>query len=426
MARLLKVRCRETFLKGGPPTIWQARLSDLAPVTGRTYHTFDTNAGESVPDPLTFIRQNGAQFTVYSVDFDQRLLGMVKVTEGIDILKAPFLYQAQREHAEELLLVPFDVLPAVADAMTETLSGVKNVFLHNTGRCGSTLMCKAMGVIDQVLAVSEPDIFTVTFERACARDVPLTPHEEEEVITVLRCSVILLNFYLHQNHSAKALICYKLRSESIFIADLIQKAVPESKTIFMYRDLPNFYDSTLHVDFGGSYWRYFFQTVTRYDVLFRVPTIKDHHPYFRFAAEHPRMVSCPVQHGIPFINVSLWILQMQKAFDLIQEDTGNFFHASLTFKHLLEHKERIVVKVLENIGVHVSPDTDSSRVRGVFGVDSQKGNFMEGKRGRGAVRSSWVGSWDNSLFSTVLAHFNGDVDEPDFILPNTTMIADSF
>ncbi|CAH1267762.1 uncharacterized protein [Branchiostoma lanceolatum] len=418
MARLLKVRCRETFLKGGPPTIWQARLSDLVPVTGRANHVFDTETGESVP--LTFIQQNGARFTVYSLDFDQRVLGLVKVTAGIDILKAPFLYQAQREHAEELLLVPFDVLPAVADALTETLPEVKNVFLHNTGRCGSTLMCKAMGVINQVLAVSEPDIFTAVFERVCTRNVPIASHEEEEVTMVLRCSVQLLNFYLHLNDPSKTLICYKLRSEAIFIADLMQKAVPESKTIYMYRDLPSFYDSMLNVDFGGSYWQYFVQTALRYDVFFRVPTIKDQFPaIFRFAAEHPRMITCPVPHGIPFIDVSLWILQMQKAFDLIQEDPTNFFHACLTFKQLLEHKERIVLKVLENLGVHVSPGVESSKIWEVFGFDSQKGNFMEGRRRGDRTLRSWVGSWEMNFFSTALAHFNGDVDKPDFILPNT-------
>ncbi|CAH1271510.1 Hypp4664 [Branchiostoma lanceolatum] len=323
MVRLQKVRCREIFLGGGEPSTWLARLSDFVPQQrSQGGSVLDVDFGDSVPDPVEFIQQNGAQFTVYSVDFDLRVLGLVRVKEGIDIRKAPFLYQAQRENAVELLLLPFDVLPAVADALTGTLtlSTVKNIFLHNIGRCGSTLLCRALDVTDEIQAVSEPDIFTLMYMFKCAtRDVPLTSEESEEIIMLLRCSVILLNFYFIQNDP--------------------------SKTV------------------------------------------------------------------------------MQKAFDLIREDSVNFFHACLTFKQLLEHKEQIILEVLEKLDVDVPSDLDSSKIREVFGVDSQEGSVMQSERRKGdKVRSSWVGTWEKNLFSTVLEHFNGDVDEPDFVMPNTVML----
>ncbi|XP_078603958.1 uncharacterized protein LOC144877787 [Branchiostoma floridae x Branchiostoma japonicum] len=324
MARLQKVRCREIFLGGGEPSTWLARLSDFVPVersqtVNEEISALDMEFGESVPDPVEFIRENGAQFTVYSVDFDLRVLGLVKVREGVDLGKASFLYQAQRENGEELLILPFDVLPAVTDALTGTLtlSTVKNVFLHNIGRCGSTLMCKAMDVVNNVQAVSEPDIFTLVyiFKRA-TRDVLLTSTESEEIIMLLRCSVILLNFYFLQKNPQKTVICYKLRKHST-----------------------------------------------------------------------------------------------------------NFFHVCLTFNQLLEHKERIVLKVLEKLDVDVPSDFDGSKIREIFGVDSQKGSAMQSERRKGnKIRSSWVGSWERNLFSTVLRHFNGDVDEPDFIIPNTVIM----
>ncbi|XP_066294850.1 uncharacterized protein [Branchiostoma lanceolatum] len=424
MARLLSVRCRDIFLKGGDPTFRPARLSDfvlqLAPTLPKSYSVFHTDVGESVPDPAKFLEQNGGQFIVYSLDFDQRVLGLVKVKEGIDIKTAPFLYQTQRANAEELLLLPFEVLPAVTDALKETLSTVKNIFLYNTGRCGSTLMCKAMDVINDIQAVSEPNVFHVIIERVCIGDGPLTSDEKEEIIMLLRCSVILLNFYFLQKDPSKKVVCYKFRSEAIFIADLIQKSAPEAKTIFMYRDLAGFYDSNINLHFNGNYWRYLFETTLRLDVFFRVPARKTNLSIFRFFDEHPRMITCPVTHGMHFLQVSSWILQMQKAFDLIQEDSANFFHACLTFNQLLEHKERIVLKVLENLNVDVPSDLDSSKIREVFDVDSQKGSVMQSERRKGdKVRSSWVGTWEKNLFSTVLEHFNGDVDEPDFIMPNT-------
>eukprot|EP00058_Branchiostoma_floridae_P005360 XP_002590848.1 hypothetical protein BRAFLDRAFT_90002 [Branchiostoma floridae] len=395
---------------------------DTPTLHDRSSSVFHTDMGESVPDPVTFLH-NGAQFLVYSVDFDQRLLGLVKVQEGIDIRKAPFVYQAQRENAEELLLLPFDVLPKVADALTGTHATVKNIFLYNTGRCGSTLMCKCMDVINDVQAVSEPDVFQVIIERVCTRNVPLTSDDKEEIIMLLRCSVILLNFYFQQQDPSKRVICYKFRSEVIFIADLLQKAAPEAKTIFMYRELPGFYDSYMNLLFNGSYWRYLFETTLRLDVLFRIPRTKTNYPILRFCVEHPRMITCPVTHGMHFLFVSFWILQMQKAFDLIQEDSTTFFHTCLTFNQLMEHKERIVLKVLEKLDVDVSSDSDGSKITEIFGVDSQKGSAVQSERRKGnKIRSSWVGSWERNLFSTVLGHFNGDVDEPDFIMPNTMAI----
>ncbi|XP_066305213.1 uncharacterized protein [Branchiostoma lanceolatum] len=429
MARLLKVRCREIFLGRGEPSKWLARLSDFVPVqrsqiVNEEVSVLDMNFGDSVPDPVELLQKNGARFTVYSFDSGKRVLGLIKVREGIDIRTAPFLFQAQRENAEELLIIPFDVLPAVADALSEksTLATVKNIFLYNTGRCGSTLMCRVLDVFDNIQAVAEPYIFALMFKYA-TRDFPLTSVERENIIMLLRCSVVLLNFHFQQKDPSKTVICYKLRSEAVFVAGLIQKAVPASKTIFMYRDLPGFYDSYLDILFSGSYWRYFSETTLRLDVLFRVPAMKNEYQFVSYAAEHPRMITCPVTHGVPFVFVSLWILQMQKAFDLNREDSANFFHACLTFKQLLEHKERIILKVLEKLDVDVPPDLDSSRIRDVFAIDSQKGSAMQSTRGRGnRIRNSWVGTWERNLFSIVLGHFNGDVDKPNFNMPNSITI----
>ncbi|KAI8480035.1 hypothetical protein Bbelb_422430 [Branchiostoma belcheri] len=245
MARLLGVRCRDIYLKGGLPTIWAARLSDFVPIqrTLPRSSVFDTDVGESLPDP------------------------------------------AQRENAEELLLLPFDVLPVVADGLEETQLAVKNICLYNTGRCGSTLMCKALDVISEVQAVSEPDVFQVIIERVCKKDVPLSSDERNEIIKLLKCSVILINFYFQQKDPSRKVICYKFRSDAIFIADLIQKAAPMAKTIFI-----------------------------------------------------------------------------------------------------------------------------------------QQGSVMQSGRRQGNSGRSWVGTWEKNLFSTTLEHFNGDVNVPDFVLPNTVIM----
>ncbi|XP_066280236.1 uncharacterized protein [Branchiostoma lanceolatum] len=428
MASLQKVRCSETFLKGGNDTMSLALLGDFLPGQQSTSQTmttsvFDTDTGEAIAAPVKFIQENGAQFSVYSFDLDQRVLGLVKVREGVDIRKRPFLYQAQRENAEELLLLPFDVLPAVADGLTESVSAVENIFLHSTGRCGSTLMCKGMDVMSQVQAVSEPDVFTLIFEHICTRDVPLTSDEKEEIVTLLKHSVTLLNFWLLQNDPSRTVICYKLRSAAVFVADLMQKAVPQARNVFLYRDLPGFYDSSINLMFSGSYWRYFLVTALRLDAFFLSVLMKNMPRMFRYIFEHPRMTTCPVRHGMPFMLVTFWIFQMQKAFDLIRDDPANFFHACLSYEQLLEHKDQIILKVLEKLDVHVPTDTNASEIRAVFGVDSQEGSAAQSRRRKGDVMSSsWVGTWERNFFSTVLAHFDGAVNDPNFVMPNNMVM----
>ncbi len=70
---------------------------------------------------------------------------------------APFFYSAQFEHAQELFTVDFDTFLELAAQVPEadTL-----IFVHNIGRCGSTLLSKAFSRLDSCTSYSEPDCFT--------------------------------------------------------------------------------------------------------------------------------------------------------------------------------------------------------------------------------------------------------------------------
>ncbi|XP_035684523.1 uncharacterized protein LOC118421370 [Branchiostoma floridae] len=130
----------------------------------------------------------------------------------------------------------------------------------------------------EIQAVSEPDVYTSVFAFLQSHDFDLTPAAEEETIMVLRCSTILLNFYFLTNDSSRQVICYKPRSCALFIADLLQRAVPSAKTIFLYRNLPGFFDSWASVMFSGSYWRYYISTALKIDVFYDIPNYTQMEP----------------------------------------------------------------------------------------------------------------------------------------------------
>ncbi|XP_078605966.1 uncharacterized protein LOC144878831 [Branchiostoma floridae x Branchiostoma japonicum] len=426
MASVRHVRCiKDKF---------RAELGRFVPSLVTTLYDFENSelrqstfndTGKVITDPIGFLRENGADFSVYCVDFDRRVLGLVKVRDlansSDELKKAPFFFKAQRENTEKLLTIPFDLLPSIATSLEEAISTVRNVFLFDTGRCGSTLLCKAMDSTAGVQAVSEPDVYTSVFVFLQHHNFDLTHAAEEEAIMVLRCSTILLNFYFLKNDPSRQVICYKPRSCALFIADLLQRAVPSAKTIFLYRNLPGFFDSWASVMFSGSYWRYYISTALKIDAFYHIPNYIQMEPSLKFFTDNHRLVKYPAARGIPFFLVSSWLLRMQKAYDLINDDQSSFFHAIVTYKELVTHKERAVLKVLKEIGVDVPPE-EIVKIKQVFGKDSQEGAGIQSVRRKGDIsKNTWIGNWERKLFSSVIECFSGDLYGPEFVLQNTTV-----
>ncbi|XP_078608432.1 uncharacterized protein LOC144880242 [Branchiostoma floridae x Branchiostoma japonicum] len=388
MASLRHVRCKDKFRADPGRSLPYLRTTLYDFENSELRQSTSLDSGEAISDPIGFLRENGADFSVYCVDFDRRLLGLVKVQDvansGDEVRKAPFFFQAQRENTEELLTIPFDLLPSIATSLEEAVSTVRNVFLHHVGRCGSTLLCKAMDSTAEVQAVSEPDVYISVYEFLQRHDFNLTPAAEDEVIMVLKCSTILLNFYFLKNDPSRQVICYKPRSCALFYADLLQRAVPSAKSIFLYRNLPGFFDSWASVLFSGSYWRYYISTALKIDVFYHIPKYIHMEQSLKFFTDNHRLVKHPAARGVPFFLVTSWVLRMQKAYDLINDDQAGFFHALVTYKELVTHKERAVLKVLKEIGVDVSPE-EIVNIKKAFGKDSQEGASIQSRNSKGVL-----------------------------------------
>ncbi|KAI8485737.1 hypothetical protein Bbelb_365710 [Branchiostoma belcheri] len=80
--------------------------------------------------------------------------------------------------------------------------------------------------------------------------------EMEMLLDVIKQTNILFNYTLLQEDPSKTTICYKMRGQVCPVADLLQRALPKVKNIFLYRDLVGTVDSYAHVMAGGRYWKY--------------------------------------------------------------------------------------------------------------------------------------------------------------------------
>ena len=135
---------------------------------------------------------------------------------------APFYYAAQREHATRLLTIPYSDFNTLALGLPDPPLNL----LYSVGRCGSTLLSNALRQLEEVVTLSEPDVYTHVVgmrEPDGSRDA--------ELIALLRSATR----FLCSSTQAKWFI--KFRGSCIEIADLMAEAFPEAEALFLYRDL---------------------------------------------------------------------------------------------------------------------------------------------------------------------------------------------
>ena len=109
-----------------------------------------------------------------------------------------------------------------------TLRPNKLVFIHNIGRCGSTLIHHLLNRVDGARSLSEPDAISIIQSARAGRTT-----RDAEFTDLLRSSVRVL----FKPHSGSALDVgvIKLRSQCLDILELIYQTFPQAIHLFFYR-----------------------------------------------------------------------------------------------------------------------------------------------------------------------------------------------
>jgi hypothetical protein len=95
---------------------------------------------------------------LYCLDHANRRALFVETVPGVNLSQAPFLYHAQYEHTVKLISVPYETLHQLARGIS--LEGKKLILVSSVGRTGSTLLGSALGAVEGMVGLSEPDVFT--------------------------------------------------------------------------------------------------------------------------------------------------------------------------------------------------------------------------------------------------------------------------
>ena len=163
--------------------------------------------------------------SLYAFDDAGRHAVLVETPPDVDLTAAPFYYLAQKEHARRVFTVPYETFNELARALPDP---AHLILLYSVGRCGSTLLCKALEKLGDVTTLSEPDAYT----HIAGMRSPDGSRDRE--LTELARSAT--RFLQREKTSRQATLILKFRSQCIEMADLLHKACPDAHALFLVRD----------------------------------------------------------------------------------------------------------------------------------------------------------------------------------------------
>ncbi|XP_028414890.1 uncharacterized protein LOC114537978 [Dendronephthya gigantea] len=422
---LVNVQCKKIF---------RDARNKLVSILHPMLNDFDYKGEKlDIKDIAEFMSKFGVDYSVLTVDLDLELLILVKTEEGVDIKNKPFLYAAQRLYAVQLLCIPFHELSIVEEVIALNTSNVKTSFLYNTGRCGSTLLCKVLDQLPRVQSISEPDVFAILarhFDERMVGCYPKARTKKATLITITRVAILLLNNYFLFRAPDKICICYKLRSETTHAAELLQKAMPSAKNIYLYRNCFSFGESYARVRVEGNYNLYWLISTLRVDSTYLWYKSKYCHPrvnncFYQNMGNNPENENVPFRHGFYWCFTYIWWRNIEKAITMIQTYPDHFFHAILRYEDLSIRKEELALIVARKLGYLEENESSSvearmlSSITSVFKSNSQSGTEMASKRDVENKDDVWYGEWEKQQINDVLQYLGRTVRNGDFFIPGT-------
>ncbi|XP_066268455.1 uncharacterized protein [Branchiostoma lanceolatum] len=403
MAYLRQVRCKSVYHKMGLHVLKPTTIHDFEPVKEKV----------PVANPAQFLRDHGRDYFVCCADFQTMAIVLVKPKENFTLKRDPFFREALRRQAGELLVIPFSQLADVAAEVAGDVVHITTIFVHITLRCGSTLLIKALEASGLMHTLSESDVYA-NISRYFLSKKDMTEDVTKMLLGLIRHTNTLFNYTLLQKDPSKTITCYKMRGQVFPISDLMQRALPEVKNVFLYRTLLDTVDSWAHVMAEKRYWKYWLITALRLDFIY-INSFVHWAPTSPW--ENPLFISIPVPHGVVWFTTCVWLEFMQKAHKLTKTDAHQCFHVILRYEELCKYKEKMVLKILDSLGIECVDEDAKVKIREVFGFNSQTGHSLAS---RGPCQGeSWLGQSEMGIISKIIEHVNMEINRPDFVLNGT-------
>jgi hypothetical protein len=335
-----------------------------------------------------------ANVSLYCLDPENRRALFAETDPAADLIRAPFLYHAQHQAARRLVAVPYDLLHELADEVP--FDPERLTLIYSTGRCGSTLVSRALSESPGVLSLSEPDVFTqlVILQRTGV-------HDDNEIRSLLRSCTLLQCAPAARRGEADAVVI-KFRSFVIHLAGLYRDLFPEAKIVFLYRNADAWFRSTARTS------RAFEPDGQGQAAEQRQKRTDDLRPLIPLLDEYLTATNTAPPVAVRLI--SLWASSMHYCLRLLRAGTPMF----LARYEELQADPRAVLSALCDYCSIPFPDADA--LAAVLTRDSQEGSLMS--RARARQSGGEVPADAFKEMHDFLAHWAPELS-PDIRLPGT-------
>ena len=314
--------------------------------------------------------------TPYCLDDEHRRVLFAQLPAGVDLAAAPFCYLEQYRSAERFIAVPYEVVHRLADGLPDP----DLTMVYSTGRCGSTLLSRALNAVDGVRSYSEPDVLS---DLATLRH--WEPGRDEEYARLLGSCVRLLG-------RDTGTLAVKPRGGGIHLADLVSARFPAAHNLFLYRNAERWMES-MHAGFTGGLPTQAQPVFLRY-LLAQAPLLAT------FAQQHERPLELAEGYALTWLSVLEKYVALRQA--------GVPFLA-VPYEQLTGRPRETVLEVLRWCGL---PAGAVDAVLATYRTDSQEGTALSrASRERGTVPP--LDADDVALARSVLAG-RPTVNTPDF------------
>lgn len=324
--------------------------------------------------------------SLYCLDDANGAAWFVETPPEVDLTQAPFYYINQYDHALRLFTVPYEEFHLLADSIPLG----KLIFVHSTGRCGSTLISKTLNMVDGVRSLSEPDLYTqILFMRH------LDSSRDAHYRRLLRSCTLLLG-------KSAPTLAVKFRAMCIQLDDLLYAEFPDAMQLFLYRNMES--------------WARSMGVETRPPAERRVPMTE--FPIYRqamtplrtgFVAAHEREPN-PVEWS-----ALTWLSLMEHYVKLCD---GGLPFLAVRYEDIQAHPRQVLAAVFEYCGLAANID----RAYSVFATDSQEGTPLSRaslkERERTPLDPAEIGRWNEILSERRI------VRSADYIAPYTITFED--
>jgi len=189
--------------------------------------------GPAVGDVRAVIEDTVCNAMPYCICPATRTISIVQHEPGFSPTQAPFMFVGQRQSVKRIVAVPWQQAIDLAESLPEAKDMGPVLLIQMTGRCGSTVLTKALEWLDVgCQSVSEPDFFAHVHEMLerglCSR---------EEAVRVLRAAVLMMVHQRRCAHPDKQVVVIKNRTlaPTWRSCELMPEALPEVKQLFQWR-----------------------------------------------------------------------------------------------------------------------------------------------------------------------------------------------